>query len=230
MKAAIVAAALGASKLLIGQDSQPKRGGRVRWGRLKFPLATAGAKWYSHPEGDLNLIQRIRTVTNVDLAFDFGVADVADLTQMTEFPFIFMHAQQPAALSDLHRANIREYLRRGGFLFIDDCMAAPSQPDVFYKAMRNEMRRILPAARYDRFDTDRNHEIFRCVYRMPDGLPQGHPRGRNNGLWGVYDKDRLVALMCSNDFHCAWAQWFGQQSEELALRIGVNIYVYAMSH
>jgi len=147
---------------------------------------------------------------------------------MVQYPFIFMHDQTAPILSDLHRQNIREYLRRGGFFFIDDCVLSAAQPDVFYLAIRRELKRILPAATYKDFARDKNHEIFRCAYRLPRGLP--HPQGRNHGLIGVYDKDRLVALICAGDLHCAWAHQLGPQKEEMALRMGVNIYVYAMTH
>ncbi len=204
------------------------RGSRVQWARLKFRVGPGIPDWHHHPEGDLNLIERIRDVTSVNLGFGFNAPDVAKLDEMIECPFIFMHAQNQPALTEGERQNIREYLRRGGFLFIDDCVLSSSQPDPFYVGMRQEMKRILPNARYVNFDNDKNHEIFRCFYQLPNGLP--HVQGRNHGLIGVYDKDRLVAVMCASDMHCAWAQFFGQQKEQAALAMAVNIYVYAMTH
>ena len=211
------------------------RGSRVRWGRLRFQINSYGTPryrdWNAHPAGDLALVQRIRDATNVNMAFDFGAPHVEDLEHMAQYPFIFMHEQRAPALTDKHRENIREYLHRGGFMFIDDCVLSAAQPDIFYTAMRREMARILPDARYVELSKDKNHEIFRCVYAFPEGFAYAHPLGVNHGLWGIYEKERLVALMCSSDLHCAWAQVIdGLRDTEPFLRMGVNIYVYAMTH
>lgn len=222
---------IGLAQLVTSQQAgqfEPGRGSRASWARLKFRVKATIPDWYYHPEGDLSLIERIRGVTTANLTFSFNSPDVARLDEMIKYPFIFMHGQNPPSLSETERQNIREYLRRGGFIFIDDCVLGHPQLDLFYVGMRQEMRRILPNARYVNFDNDKNHEIFRCLYRLPNGMP--HPQGRNHGLIGVYDKDRLVAIMCASDLHCAWAQHLGRQKEQAALAMGVNIYVYAMTH
>ena len=231
MKAAVATAALGAfgkSLLAAVADFQLKRGGPVQWGRLKFRIDGPNQLWNVYPHADLSLIQRIRAVTSIDLEPKFNAADVGILEEMIKYPFIFMHDQRVPILTDQNRSNIREYQRRGGFLFIDDCVLSAAEPDLFYVNMRKEMSRILPGARYVNLDMDKGHEVFRCAYRLPNGLP--HIQGRNHGLVGVYDKDRLVALMCAVDLHCAWARQLDPQKEELALQMGVNLYVYAMTH
>ncbi|MAE60112.1 MAG: hypothetical protein CMJ49_02020 [Planctomycetaceae bacterium] len=224
-----IAAATGIAlpTLSFADDFEENRGSRVRWGRMQFDVTRRGLNdWFHHPEGDLNMIERLRQITNVNLEFDWGTPSVADLDDMVRYPFIFMHAQQSPALSDQQRDNMREYLRRGGFLYIDDCVLSYSRPDVFFNGMRRDLEKIFPDARFVKLK--KNHDIFRCVYPMRNGLP--HMQGRDHGLWGVYHRDRLIAVMGSGDLHCAWAQWFGPSDEQLSLQMGANIYVYAMTH
>ena len=213
--------------LAFAEDFEATRGSRVRWGRLRFDVARRGLNdWFHHPEGDLNMIERLRQDTSVNLEFDWGTPWIGDLDEMVRYPFIFMHAQESPALSQRHRDNMREYLRRGGFMFIDDCVLSYSRPDLFFTGMRREIEHIFPDARFVQLKND--HDIFRCVYPMRSGLP--HVQGRDHGLWGVYHRDRLIAVMGAGDLHCAWAQYLGRDKEQIALRMGANIYVYAMTH
>jgi hypothetical protein len=203
-------------------------GSPMRWGRLRFTDQEGQKAWSYHPEGDLNLIRNLRSETDINLAFDFGVPHVDSLDEMVSYPLIFMHGQHPVHLKEAHRSNLREYLRRGGFLFIDDCVLSGSQPDLFFRSMLLELPKILPGVRMTNLENDRNHEIFHCFYDMPDGAP--HAQGRDHGLIGIYDGDRLVGVLSSSDLHCAWAQLLGSRSEQECLRMATNIYVYAMTH
>ena len=148
---------------------------------------------------------------------------------MTNFPFIFMHGQKSIILTPKQRDNLGEYMKRGGFLFVDDCVLQPhGVGDAFYRSMVKEMKQILPDARWELLD--KKHEIFHNVYNLPNGLP--HTQGVNHGLSAIYHKDRIVALICSSDLHCGWVNvgWFSARVEREATKIGVNIYAYAMTH
>ena len=144
-----------------------------------------------------------------------------------------MHSEMGPELSDTDRANLREYLQRGGFLFAEDCvngkMRSDRSGDEFFRKMAEvEYSKILPGAKVERLPND--HPIFHCFYHFKNGLP--HMQGWPHGLHGVTVNDRLVSVLSPSDIHCGWAngdRWFGTGKRMEAFKMGVNIYLYAMT-
>lgn len=229
----MAATALGAmTATSLAEDlHEANRGSRVGWARLRFPLANQRYRnWGAHPTGDIKLIQQIRRATNINVMRNWHVADIDQLDRMVDFPFIFMHDQEAVALTNKQKDNLKEYMQRGGFLFIDDCVLDHyNRPDLFYQSMKKEMTQALPGARWE--PLKRDHEVFHIIYDLPNGLP--HVQGINHGLTAIHDKHgRMVAMIASSDLHCGWVNvgWFNPAVERDSLKMGVNIYAYAISH
>jgi hypothetical protein len=222
----------GAARLRAAQKPQ---GSLVQWARLKFQLDGPDQDdWGVHPQGDLNLIDNLRDHTTVNLHNHWNVADVADIRQMSAFPLLFMHAEERPALDDLARKNLREYLLRGGFLYAEDCVIGRMnhgvnvRNDFFFMRMVDELPKIMPEAKLERLPND--HPIFHCFYDLNDGLP--HMQGTPHGAYGLTLNGRLLALLSPSDMHCGWTNgdaWFGPGKTEQAMKMGANIYVYAMT-
>lgn len=179
--------------------------------------------------GDLNLIRAIRAQTSANVTEQWFVADVASLDSMVQFPFLFMHGNYAPHLADTHRANLREYLLRGGFLFAEDCVNANSRGDDFFRRMANvEFPGMFPEAKLERLAYD--HPAFHCFYNFKRGIP--HMQGVEHGLHGITINGRLLALLSPSDIHCGWtngAKWFGRAKQIQAFQMGINIYLYAMT-
>lgn len=206
------------------------------WARLRFRAErNDDDDWNVHPNADLNLIEVINRNTTLNVEPKWYVADVASLEEMVQHPFLFMHAELPPTLSDAERANLREYLLRGGFLFAEDCVNGkgrtagwPNNGDVFFQRMRKELPRIVPEAKFELLPN--SHPIFHNVFGFKDGMPR--MQGRSSGLWALTLNGRVLALLSPCDIHCGWAngdQWFHPGAAAIALRMGVNIYVFAMT-
>lgn len=213
------------------QNFESYRGSQVSWARLKCEVEKKGWNdWRAHPVGDLNLIKQMRKRTSINIELKWNVADIRQLDEMCQFPLLFMHAQNKGYLRPLHRENIREYLLRGGFLFIDDCVLSHEHPNVFYKSMVKIMPEILPEAKLELLE--KGHEIFDCFYEFKKGFPHIHRKVKYHKLYGLYLEGRLSAVISSTDLHCGWvkAGWFGRLVELEALKMGINIYIYAMNH
>src|SRR4051812_11300149 len=70
------------------------RGPLLPWARLKFPCRGGDLDdWNVHPNGDLNLIDEIRSKTSLNVEKRWNVAESARLQTMIPFPFVFMHAE-----------------------------------------------------------------------------------------------------------------------------------------
>ncbi|MET0261365.1 MAG: DUF4159 domain-containing protein [Rariglobus sp.] len=213
-----------------------KTGALLPWARMRFRARDQDDKdWGVHPHGDLNLIDHLTLNTTLNLSRKWNVADVAKLEDLTAFPFIFMHGELPPVFTDAERANVREYLLRGGFLFAEDCVIGQGNlgnnrhNDFFFRHMaETELARILPEARLQRLERD--HPIFHTVFDFKNGIP--HMQGTPHGLHALVLNGRIVALLSPSDIHCGWTngdQWFGRGASTRALQMGANVYAFAMT-
>jgi hypothetical protein len=218
----------------VQQLQQALQGPPVPWGRLKF-IGEMGddQDWHVHPHGDLNLIDTIRDQTSLNLEKKWNVADISNLDSMVQYPFLFMHAEIAPVLSANDRQNLAEYLRRGGFLFAEDCVngyghhgSNPSN-DYFFRGMATELTSLLPGAKLEPVPLD--HPIFRSFYHI---VVWPHLQGYPHGPWGLTYNGRLVALLSPSDLHCGWTNgdvWFNPEKREAAMQMGTNIYMFAMT-
>jgi hypothetical protein len=223
---------LGLNPRLFG--AEPARGPISPWGRLRFRCRGGDDDdWNVHPNGDLNLIDVMRSQSSANVGKRWNVADISNLETMSAFPFLFMHAERSPELEQSERANLREYLLRGGFLFAEDCVNGKGRSDgsgdEFFRRMAEvELPAILPGSKLERLPFD--HPVFHCFHHIDGGIP--HMQGKRHGLQGITLDGRLVALLSPSDTHCGWTngdRWFGQGKQLQACKMGMNIYIYAMT-
>jgi hypothetical protein len=209
--------------------AEDTRGPACPWARLRFStLGRDHDDWGVEPAGDLNLIRAIREQTSANVTEQWYIADVASLDSMTQFPFLFMTGNYAPNLTDAHRANLREYLLRGGFLLADDCVNERSRGDDFFRRMADvDFPKMFPETKLERVPN--SHPVFHCFHDFKRGLP--HMQGVEHGLHGLTINGRLLALLSPSDIHCGWAngeKWFGRGKQIQAFQMGINIYLYAM--
>lgn len=213
-------------------DFEAERGSRVSWARLKYPVRGSSRNesqwdWHAHPSGDMRMIDFIRKNTTVNLKEDWNVVDVEHLEKMCAFPFIFIHGQRTHDISESGKRNLKEYLLRGGFVLVDDCVWQKRDPyqDMLYQSFLKLFRELFPEVGIQRVDM--NHPLFNCYFKIRF-FP--HCQGKNNGISLVTLKGRLIGIITSSDIHCGWVteSWFGAEITREAHRMGANIYVYSM--
>ncbi|MEM8737308.1 MAG: DUF4159 domain-containing protein [Planctomycetota bacterium] len=219
-----------------GYGEIPDQGALASWARLRFRTdAGENDYWDVHPQGDLKLIRAINKDVTAQVSNVWNVADVGNLDEMVRFPMLFMHSEATPGLNDQEKLNLREYMLRGGFLYAEDCVmgefghhSGKGDWDFFFRKMSDVLREIVPEATWERLPLD--HPIFKMFYHLPKGQP--HMQGQPHGAWGLTYKGRLMAYLSPSDAHCGWtsAQWFGVRKSRDALKMGVNIYLYAMTH
>jgi len=122
--------------------------------------------------------------------------------------------------------RLREYLTRGGFLHVDDNYGID-------ESFRREIKRVFPDR--ELVDVPLSHPVYHIVYDLPKGIPKihehdGHPaRG-----FGIFLGNRLaVYYSWESDLGNGWedAGTYNDPPElhEAALRMGVNLFVYAIT-
>jgi len=204
-------------------------GGKVEWARLKTPSPS----WDRHASSDHLLLEYIRESTTLNIDPVWRAADVEDIKQMCAYPFLF--SEGLGFVDDAGRKNLREYIQRGGFLFIDSCIApnVNQREDDFIAAQMVALHDILPDMKTEPIPDD--HEIFHNCFDMVDGLPNTRVDDLEDwppeGLTAIYSKNRLVSILSVSGLQCGWAGIKRSQEHSTnCMKMMINIYVYAITH
>ncbi len=147
--------------------------------------------------------------------------------------FCYLSGHKLVQFTDRERANFEAYVRRGGFVFVDDCNH--DVDGLFAKSFEEQMRAIFgPDALVKIPD---QHPIYRSFFQFEKGPPT--TSFELNG-WGddlVHDylraieiDGRIGVLYSNKDYGCEWDYDFRNKRflAEDNTKFGVNIVVYAM--
>jgi hypothetical protein len=201
--------------------------GKVEWARLK----TGSPYWNRHSERDVQVLRLMRSETSLEISDTWHSASANDLEELSAHPLLFVESVAP--LSDPEIDKVAEYLRRGGFLLIDACVAVSINPNAqtFLEAQIKSLSRKLEGLRVETLKP--NHEVFSIYFKMSKAPPQ--TRSGSNPSWangsteplrGVYLGDRMIGVISLSGFQCG----FGQNPNPAeVIRMVTNIYIYAMS-
>lgn len=198
------------------------RGGTVEWARLQ----TRGAYWDRHANSDPVLLDFLRRNTTLNIGVRWNSAWVAKLDELCLYPFLY--SDSIASLTAEEGRNLAEYLRRGGFLFVDACRNKEINPNIgkFLLAQLKVLSAQFPNLRSEKILP--NHELYSIYFRMKEFPPYRKSDGQEP-LHGVFVGDRMVAVIGLNGFQCAWAGYSDQANANASAQMVTNIYLYAMS-
>jgi hypothetical protein len=143
-------------------------------------------------------------------------------------------------LSNEQAARLREYIMRGGFIFLDDFWG-----EYEWQNVQEQFHKIVPE--YPIKELSLSHPLFHAyldvdeivqvpnVYNAQRGITS-EKGGVTPYYMGIENKNgRLVAFMARNsDLGDAW-EWINEPSYPVkyglpAYKVGINVVIYAMSH
>jgi hypothetical protein len=210
-----------------------------------------------YPGADLNFSTRLAELTKVRVAMTRDGEDevpdavVVRLTDAALFqcPFTLMEDAGTAEFSDEEAARLRQYLLKGGFLFVSDYHGGWSKAQ-----FDAEIGRVLPPGEFPIVDlTPPDHPLWHTMFevtRLPQLASINTWRRTGGGTierWniegappdarGIADSHgRLMVVMIHNtDVPDAWeregedADYFFRFSPE-AYAVGIDVMLYAMTH
>ena len=213
-----------------------------------------GQGWHTdYPTADQNLMVRLSELTTTSVGFDRR--DIPDHVvvplhdpRIFNYPFLFMSDVGTLRLSDQEAARLREYLLKGGFLWVDDFWG-PHAWDQWV----GELSKALPPGEYPVIDIPLEHPIHKTLFEVTE-IPQvpsiQHWRrsgGTTTSERGFRSDDvhfraitdaheRILVIMSHNtDIADGWEregedyEFFYRFSVD-AYELGINIVVHAMSH
>ncbi len=208
--------------------------GGYGWGR-------GGRSWaIDYPKSDRQFMTVLKRLTNLD-AFDWENAVTLDNPALRRFPFLYALEVGYMSLRDEEIVGLRDYLKAGGFLVIDDFWGSREWAQFEY-----QMGLVFP--NHPIIDLDLDHPVFNTFYDIDEILQvpaygrywRGGQTSERDGyvpyVKGIEDHDgRLMVIINWNtDLGDAW-EWAEQpdyplQFSTFAFQMGVNMIVYAMSH
>ena len=213
-----------------------------------------GGGWGTdYPDADLNLSTRLGELTKTPISVDkrsgqpnHVIVPVND-PLLFRCPLIMMFEVGTLYLDDAEAANLRAYLLKGGFLWVDDFWGQYA-----WDVWESQIRKVLPSGAYPVKDLPLDHTIFHQVFtvaRIPqipsinywlgsggDTSERG-PGSRPPHVRGIADeRGRLMVLMTHNtDFGDSWEREGVSREYFLTFSVdgyafGTNALVYAMTH
>ena len=218
----------------------------VRWEAL-------GMGWITdYPYAGINLMFRFSDLTTARVSKDHrGEPNhwVVRLTDRELFncPFLMAADVGTIGLNAVEANQLRKYLLKGGFLWVDDFWGTSA-----WQHWQSEISRVLPPSQYPIHDLPLDHPVFRTLSYV-DKVPQitaiqfwwrsggtTSERGFDSEeahLRAITDENgRILVLMSHNtDVADAWERegedprYFQQFSPD-GYGLGINVLLYAMSH
>ena len=191
-------------------------------GRLQYD---GGGDWYGNPSSVTNLLEAIRERTALPVADRERVVRL-DSPDLWDVPFLHMTGHGNVHFSDAEVLILRQYLENGGFLHADDNYG-------FDESFRQEIARVFPDQPL--VEVPLEHDVYHIFYEFPNGIPKIHEHdGLPAQAFGLFVNDRLAVFYSyQSDLSDGWEDpdVHGDPGEvrEAALRMGVNLFVYAVT-
>lgn len=183
-----------------------------------------GGDWYANPSSLPNLLEAVRERTGIPTARREAVVRPLD-PNLREYPYLYLTGHGDIRLSPSERVALRSYLLAGGFLHADDNYGLD-------ESFREEIAALFPDRELIEIPAD--HPVFNTLYPFPDGIPKVHEHdgGRPQAL-GIFHEGRIVLFYSfESDLGDGWEDPDVHQDDseirEAALRMGVNLFLYAL--
>ena len=211
-----------------------------------------GGSWQADwPYADINLSIRLGELTKTTVSQDEGgdpLPLVVRLNDPTIYQcgFVMMTEVGSININDEEAANLRNYLLKGGFLWVDDFWGSYA-----WNVWQSQIQKVFPPSEYPIVDLTPEHPIYNSQFRVAKTA-----QITNIGFWlntgttsergadsavvhtrGIADKDgRVMVLMTHNtDFGDSWEREaedpsFFQKFAADGYAFGINVVVYSMTH
>lgn len=195
--------------------------GTMAIGRLHYD---GGGDWYANPSSLPNLLQAIGRRTGLRVSEREKVVRLVD-DDIWNVAYLHLTGHGNIHFSDQEAAILRRWLLNGGFLHASDNFGLD-------ESFRREMARLFPDHPLE--EVPLTHPVYHLVYDFPQGLPKIHEHdGKPAQGFGIFLDGRLAVFY---DYQCDLGDGWEDpevhrdppEKHEAALRMGVNLFAYAV--
>jgi len=217
---ALLLCSLALFLIIVGEAASDSR---FTMTRIKYG---GGGDWYNGPTEVPNLMAELLKRTTVDADPREKTLQIMD-DDLYLYPIVFITGHGNIKFKDEEVLRLRTYLLNGGFMYADDDYGMD-------KSFRREIKRVFPDKELAEVPFD--HPIYRSFYDFPGGVPKIHEHdGGPPHAYGIFHKGRMIVYYTYNtNISDGWDSPHVHndppEKRELALRMGVNIIVYALTY
>ncbi|WP_419166364.1 DUF4159 domain-containing protein [Candidatus Palauibacter sp.] len=205
------------ASLIVATRQEPPTIARLRY--------DGGGDWYANPSSLDNLLEQIELRTGIDVADRPAEVGAAD-PDLADHPYLYATGHGNMSFTSLEIERLRAYLYGGGFLHVDDNYGLD-------ESFRREVARLFPDMPLAEVPLE--HAIYRVFYDFAEGLPKIHEHDGDPAQgFGIFIDGRLaVYYSFESDLGDGWedegVHGDAPEIREQALRMGVNLFLYALS-
>ncbi|MFQ6048555.1 MAG: DUF4159 domain-containing protein, partial [Phycisphaerae bacterium] len=208
------------------QQSEPTRD------ELVIGQVVHDGDWDPTPDGLPGLLRALRANSTVRVQFKRGLVSLSD-DELFSYPVLYMTGLREFDLDDGQIQRLRSYLLSGGLLVAD----AACGMRAFDRAFRRQMRRVLPDRELQVLPVD--HPLYSAAFEIVRVAYSPLARQELGGadrpmLEGITVDGSLRVIYSRYSLGNGWEQiehpYNRGYVEADALRLGVNILVYGLTH
>lgn len=221
-------------------------------GRLMFPQyergpfgsgrgdwRLGGTAWtVDYPQGDRTFARLLARLTGMNVRTVEQPVNLDADDDAFYWPFLISGLVGAWNLTDNQARKLREHLLKGGFLLCDSFYG-----DYEWDGFLKTLKRVFPDRNVVELPDD--HPIFQTPFDLNDKrqvptwqyLPRGYREGGDTPYWRAILDDNgrvMVMIAFNNDIADGWQRaddpGYPQLEANLAIRLGVNFAVYALTH
>jgi hypothetical protein len=217
-----------------GQYDNVPYDGRFTFARIEY--ARYGGWAADYPMMERNLTMILQEITSMRPHLTGSNVHTFDDPELLKYPLAYLSEPGYWYPNEAEVLGLRDYLRKGGFLIVDD-FHFPTEWRVFETAIK----RVLPNARIDRLEL--SHPVFNTFFEI-ESLDVPYPgwlgeRGLKGEFYGIHEDNdprrRLMLVINYNIDLGDYVEWSGQNlynplSTNEAYKFMVNYIIYGLTH
>lgn len=191
-----------------------------------------GPPWFhDYPRAERNFLKILLEVTTIETTPESYIILDLDDPAIWDYPFVYVSEPGYWNVTEEEVTNLREYIKRGGFMVFDDFRARDE-----WNNLVEAMKRVDPAKTWVKLDL--SHPIFHCFYDIETLYmepPYRLPGQENPTWWGWMDEGGNMQAIANrdNDIGDYW-EWSDEDINPLnsneAYKFGINEVIYALTH
>lgn len=161
-----------------------------------------GGAWDPYPGVHERIFQMMKSMTNIRFLPERKTPALGSPT-LFDHPFLLIKGNSELTLSLNEKNQLKEFIDRGGFVFIDDTFCDPHGP--FAESVRRLMAELYPDRSFQKLPTD--HALFRSFFLLRQVSGRRMAGKYLEGLdiaSGLGGEGRTAVIYCPNDLLGAW--------------------------
>jgi hypothetical protein len=208
-----------------------------KWVRVKFECVEPDAqeKWNIDPKADVTFLEHLEKYTTLKVDKTWNNVTLEKLEDIIKYPILFMTASGTPKLNEVELKNLKEYLLRGGILLADDSNWPAKGGNIFFVGMKKYLEEMFPKLKVEPLDL--SHPLFHCHFDLPFGyycklwVKPDRSDKSPSGVFALLDEKGRIMVLFTLLLQNTWGGiYFNPSKQEEAIKMGINLVVYALTH